>query len=988
MSFTWIPIYSEIAHKVLEFENRQGELLSLLGQMRSEGMKVVLLNDRDAGGKVIPLAEIDPFTFFASFNRTSSVRGRQAILAKIKTAWNLSSPVPDDFDGIPIANAQNSWAFAYLADREANDISTLWRTARAGVENKWRTFDRALFDEALGVGQMGLAKLTMSLFWLNPQGFLPCDKHTQAYFKQRGIVWESKTAAGYFSWLEKAVATAGENFPQISLDAYESGLVAEEAETGEEASGMVLREDSPGGPRFIRFFRPVLDALRGLGGTGTPKAVVEWIADHLGVSDSERDETMSSGTSRFKNQVDWARFYLSKAGFIGSVQRGVWMLTPEGQKAKPSMPEALEIFKRVQELMELGPEAGTTAPNGLAAPFDGIFSSLDEANWGFEFIHQTLKALGVVESTATSDRRICLSLTNRGNGARLRLNFGNWAILTFLNQSVGGDRVEYVCREDMVPTSSSRKPEDNRFADEIEGRGFFLAVGPVEKLMDSEGQEVRAFKAGLPDIARRFADWEAGPYQSAHKPELLRMVFDLELRERILQEGLATPPESPEGSTASAPPSIAYWWLNANPKIWDFRNAPVGSIQTYTSHNEAGNKRQKFKYFCAVKPGDIIIGYVTTPDKEIVAICEITKALHGPPGQEKIEFRKIEQFAEPVTWDELQAMSALAQCEPILSNQGSLFAVTADEYDAIRALIDARNVGIQPPQIAPFTKADALAGLFMSPDELDAILARLKRKKALILQGPPGVGKTFIARRLAFALMGKRDERRVAMVQFHPSYGYEDFVQGFRPTRTGLERRDGVFHQFARLARNDPDRDWFFIIDEINRGNLAKIFGELLMLIESDKRGPTHAIPLTYSEGPDETFHLPANLHFIGTMNTADRSLAMVDYALRRRFAFVTLEPALDSPAFAAWLKERSASDELIARIRAKVGALNAVIEKERDLGPGFRIGHSFFCPPDGHTPDEAWYREIVAGEIQPLLEEYFDSRERVAKLVAELLAD
>ena len=123
-------------------------------------------------------------------------------------------------------------------------------------------------------------------------------------------------------------------------------------------------------------------------------------------------------------------------------------------------------------------------------------------------------------------------------------------------------------------------------------------------------------------------------------------------------------------------------------------------------------------------------------------------------------------------------------------------------------------------------------------------------------------------------------------------------------------------------------------------------------------------------------------------MNTADRSLAMVDYALRRRFAFVTLEPALDSPAFAAWLKERSASDELIARIRAKVGALNAVIEKERDLGPGFRIGHSFFCPPDGHTPDEAWYREIVAGEIQPLLEEYFDSRERVAKLVAELLAD
>ena len=184
-----------------------------------------------------------------------------------------------------------------------------------------------------------------------------------------------------------------------------------------------------------------------------------------------------------------------------------------------------------------------------------------------------------------------------------------------------------------------------------------------------------------------------------------------------------------------------------------------------------------------------------------------------------------------------------------------------------------------------------------------SILARLKRKKAIILQGPPGVGKTFIARRLAFALMGSAmnaasrwsSSTRVTVTKI-------SCRDSARP-RTGLERRDGVFHQFARLARNDPNRDWFFIIDEINRGNLAKIFGELLMLIEADKRGPAHAIPLTYSEGPDETFYLPANLHFIGTMNTADRSLAMVDYALRRRFAFVTLDPAFDSPAFAAWLR-------------------------------------------------------------------------------------
>jgi hypothetical protein len=249
----------------------------------------------------------------------------------------------------------------------------------------------------------------------------------------------------------------------------------------------------------------------------------------------------------------------------------------------------------------------------------------------------------------------------------------------------------------------------------------------------------------------------------------------------------------------SVPTDIAYWWLKANPKIWDLRTAPVASIQAYTAHNEAGNKRQKFKHFAAVKPGDLLIGYVASPDKEI------------------------------------------------------------------RALIDERNIDIQISKPAFFTNADALSGLFMSPAELDIVLARLKRKKALILQGPPGVGKTFVARRLAFAAMGEKDNRRVTMIQFHPSYGYEDFVQGYRPAHDGLERRDGVLYQLVRQARNDANRDWFFIIDEINRGNLAKIFGEILMLIEADKRGSDHAVPLTYSDRPDETFYLPENLYFIGT---------------------------------------------------------------------------------------------------------------------------
>jgi 5-methylcytosine-specific restriction protein B len=296
---------------------------------------------------------------------------------------------------------------------------------------------------------------------------------------------------------------------------------------------------------------------------------------------------------------------------------------------------------------------------------------------------------------------------------------------------------------------------------------------------------------------------------------------------------------------------------------------------------------------------------------------------------------------------------------------------------------------LQPIKVTPpphYSRADALKGLFIDAAQLDTILARLTRKKGIILQGPPGVGKTFVARRLAYALMGEQDEARVCMVQFHPSYGYEDFIQGYRPDGVGLQLRNGVFYDFARRAQED-ERPHFFIIDEINRGNLAKIFGELLMLLEADKRGPEFALPLTYADSLDDKFWLPPNLHIIGTMNTADRSLAMVDYALRRRFAFVTLEPALQRAEFHAWLHEMGAPAGLAQRIAGRVGKLNDAIQQERDLGPGFRIGHSYFCPAEAPANWEAWYEDVIAAEIVPLLEEYFEKSSRVEELSADLLA-
>lgn len=279
-------------------------------------------------------------------------------------------------------------------------------------------------------------------------------------------------------------------------------------------------------------------------------------------------------------------------------------------------------------------------------------------------------------------------------------------------------------------------------------------------------------------------------------------------------------------------------------------------------------------------------------------------------------------------------------------------------------------------------------GCFLSQEEINLAFTRLKDKKNLILQGPPGTGKTWLAKRLAYALVGAKDDSKVLTVQFHPNLSYEDFIRGWRPGGEGrLQLMDGPFIELAETARKDPGNSYVMVIEEINRGNPAQVFGEMLTLLENDKRSRNDAMRLTYAKDAGERFFLPPNLHVIGTMNIADRSLALVDLALRRRFAFMDLHPSINE-RWAAWLeKEYSFSTDTLADIKARMAKLNATIAADIQLGEQFRIGHSYVTPTSNVENPKAWFKQVVSTEIKPLLEEYwFNDAQKAEGAAQELL--
>ena len=411
----------------------------------------------------------------------------------------------------------------------------------------------------------------------------------------------------------------------------------------------------------------------------------------------------------------------------------------------------------------------------------------------------------------------------------------------------------------------------------------------------------------------------------------------------------------------------------------------------YTHYGDWGGRPRKaadsvWDYIHAMKPGDIV--YVRRSFNEIVGRGVVRSDYRYD--EDRSSFRAVRdvEWTHVGSWPLEQRIGRLMLqrlTENTKYTPDQLNALIGIEDSHSSASVDERRGNNDLDEADEhYTSADFLDEVFLRPEDVEQMLGLLRRKKNLILQGAPGTGKTFAAKRLAYALMGQTDDSRVEVVQFHQSTAYEDVVVGLRPTAEGgFAAAEGVFARFCRRAAADPGRDYVFIIDEINRANISKAFGELLMLIEAEHRGEALRLPVS-----GELLSVPKRLHIIGMMNTADRGLALIDYALRRRFAFFEMRPALDHPGFLRHV-EAVGSSRLEALVDV-VRRLNQRIAEDEALGPGFQIGHSYLClpaaGPENPAGTDADVTSVVRYELEPLVREYwFDNPSAMDESIHEL---
>lgn len=811
---------------------------------------------------------------------------------------------------------------------------------------------------------------------------------------------------------------------------------------------------------FLRWMKPILTALRELGGEGKPQEVRFAIAKNEHLTEEELSETRGkNNVNKFENEVAFARNYLVSGGYIDKSTYGIWKLTEQGWNVDMTDSLASNIFKQgVSEWRnKKSKEADYQWVNFYTQFATILLKYKNDRTTLIEKIKEIYKSINLKLPKLETNNEIndidpftVFALFNKGitNDNRIKILTAIAKIFDVkMKIPVAFDGIPVV--NNLKATFYSFKEDrglhdidnlwelfDNaihysetlgepyksnlqKYYDEArkqKGVNWNITMGlywisPYTFInLDSRNREFLSdednmphyfttifanLNKGLPDGASYFFMCEQArnalkkeeyPYHSF--PELSYYAW------KSTNENNNTGTAST--SVDSNVKETNYWIYSPGDKavMWDeFYNEgimgigwdDVTNLKQFSSKEEIKDYMKQvydasysykndahclWQFANEIKVGDIVFakkGMYKIVGKGVV----ISDYIYDTSRETYKHIRKVD-WQNKGEWEHpgQAVMKTLTNISSYPDYVEKLTALLAE--DTPEEVTEQKEI-----KYPPYSKDDFLDEVYMDEDTYNTLTGLLEAKYNVILQGAPGVGKTFAAKRLAYSIMGQKDTSRVAMVQFHQSYSYEDFIQGYRPSREGFELENGVFYKFCKEAEEDNERPYFFIIDEINRGNLSKILGELMMLIEKDKRG--EKIKLLYS---NEWFTVPQNVRIIGMMNTADRSLALMDYALRRRFAFFDFTPAFSSEGFKNYMAEKNSSK--LEKLVAVIETLNNVISSDESLGDGFRIGHSYFCTDDEITDE--WLKSVVEYEVIPLIREYwFDEPTKVRDWSATL---
>ena len=811
---------------------------------------------------------------------------------------------------------------------------------------------------------------------------------------------------------------------------------------------------------FLRWMKPVLTALKELGGQGKPQEVRSVIAKNEHLTEDELTETRGkNNVNRFENEVAFARNYLVIGGYLDKSVHGLWKLTDSGWNVDMTDELASDIFKQVVSemndkrkektnfiwvdfYMELA-SALLEYENNRSELIEILKTIFADAGMNFPFKEKgkemyedicPFTIFGSFNKGITNANRIALleqfakqfsitaTVPTEFDGIPVVMNLSAWFfaykenrgehdidnLWDLLEKAIAYSDEASVDNKNAFITVYDRVTKQKNIKWNITMGLYWVRpytfinldstnrafITDVDNMPHYFTTIFSAINKGLPDGTSYLFMCEQA------KNALKQKEYDYhsfpELSYCAWKNSQATPDESKVNRVDSNVKETDYWIYSPgdNACMWDefYKLGIMGigwndvtdlkefaskeEIKDYMksvydpSYSYKNNAHCLWQFANEIKEGDVV--FAKKGMHKIVGKGVVTSDYIYDASRETYRHIRKVEWQNRGEW-ELQkqtVMKTLTCISPYPDFVQTLLALF-EEDDSEE---NTEQKEIKYPQ---YSNDDFLNEVYMDEDTYNTLTELLEAKYNVILQGAPGVGKTFAAKRLAYSIMGQKDTSRVAMVQFHQSYSYEDFIQGYRPSKDGFKLVNGAFYKFCKEAEEDNERPYFFIIDEINRGNLSKILGELMMLIEKDKRG--EKIKLLYS---NEWFTVPQNVRIIGMMNTADRSLALMDYALRRRFAFFDFAPAFSSEGFKNYLAEKDSPK--LEKLIATVESLNSTISTDESLGDGFRIGHSYFCTDDEVTDE--WLKSVVEYEVIPLIKEYwFDEPTKVRDWSATL---